>query len=71
MSNVNTELSYLLRRPVAPPPLQRPVTLGELIRQLEDIAERLEQEEGKTRQRQRRYSTCCGVRQFAQCAGRW
>ena len=30
---------HLLRRPVAPPPLQRPVTLGELIRQLEDIAE--------------------------------
>ncbi|MCX5932135.1 MAG: segregation/condensation protein A, partial [Cyanobacteria bacterium] len=33
---------HLLRRAVAPPPLQRPVTLGELIRQLEDIAERLE-----------------------------
>ncbi len=35
---------HLRRRPVAPPPLQRPVTLGELIRQLEDIAERLEQD---------------------------
>ena len=33
---------HLLRRPVAPPPLQRPVTLGELIQQLEEIAERLE-----------------------------
>jgi segregation and condensation protein A len=33
---------HLRRRPVAPPPLRRPVTLGELIRQLEDIAERLE-----------------------------
>ncbi|NDD21451.1 MAG: segregation and condensation protein A, partial [Synechococcaceae bacterium WBA_3_309] len=32
----------LLRRTVAPPPLQRPVTLGELIQQLEDIATRLE-----------------------------
>ena len=49
---------HLWRRPVAPPPLQRPVTLGELIRQLEDIAERLEQDDGRNRQRHRpkRYS---------------
>ena len=42
---------HLRRRPVAPPPLQRPVTLGELIRQLEDIAERLEQQGGTVWQR--------------------
>jgi hypothetical protein len=49
---------HLWRRPVAPPPLQRPVTLGELIRQLEDIAERLEHEEQRSRSRHRpkRYS---------------
>ena len=33
---------HLLRRPVAPPPLRRPVTLGELIEQLETIAAQLE-----------------------------
>lgn len=44
---------HLLRRPVAPPPLQRPVTLGELIRQLEEIAERLEQETPRSRSRSR------------------
>ena len=44
---------HLLRRPVAPPPLQRPVTLGELIRQLEEIAERLEQDTPRQRSRSR------------------
>lgn len=63
---------HLLRRPVAPPPLQRPVTLGELIRQLEEIAERLEQEEGQTRQRQRsrRYSERAAIEQVAALAHR-
>jgi segregation and condensation protein A len=63
---------HLLRRPVAPPPLQRPVTLGELIRQLEDIVERLEQEEGKTRQRQRskRFSDRAVIEQVAALAHR-
>jgi segregation and condensation protein A len=63
---------HLLRRPVAPPPLQRPVTLGELIRQLEEIAERLEQEEGQTRQRQRsrRYSDRAAIEQVAALAHR-
>ena len=47
----------LQRRTVAPPPLQRPVTLGELIRQLEDIGERLEQEGSRQpKQRRKRYS---------------
>ncbi|MFM7652387.1 MAG: segregation/condensation protein A [Vulcanococcus sp.] len=64
--------SHLLRRPVAPPPLQRPVTLGELIRQLEEIAERLEQEEGqsRTRSRSRRFSDRAVIEQVAALAHR-
>ena len=63
---------HLWRRPVAPPPLQRPVTLGELIRQLEDIAARLEQEDGRIRQRQRnrRYSDRAAIQQVAALAHR-
>jgi segregation and condensation protein A len=63
---------HLKRRPVAPPPLQRPVTLGELIRQLEDIAERLELEEGRGRPRQRirRYSERAAIAQVAALAHR-
>ena len=63
---------HLLRRPVAPPPLQRPVTLGELIRQLEDIAERLEQEEVQRskRQRSKRYSDRAVIEQVAALAHR-
>lgn len=62
----------LLRRPVAPPPLQRPVTLGDLIRQLEDIAERLEQDggEGRHRPRARRYSERAAIAQVASLAHR-
>ncbi len=44
---------HLKRRPVAPPPLRRPVTLGELIEQLEDIANRLESDELHNRRRNR------------------
>jgi segregation and condensation protein A len=57
---------------VAPPPLQRPVTLGELIRQLEDIAERLEQEggAGRPRARHRRYSERAAIAQVAALAHR-
>ena len=63
---------HLQRRPVAPPPLQRPVTLGELIRQLEDIAERLEQDggEGRHRPRARRYSERAAIAQVASLAHR-
>ncbi len=64
---------HLLRRPVAPPPLQRPVTLGELIRQLEEIAERLDNDEGGRRQRQprgRRYSEREAIEQVAALAHR-
>ena len=63
---------HLWRRPVAPPPLQRPVTLGELIRQLEDIAERLESEEGRIRARHRpkRYSERAAIAQVAALAHR-
>ena len=61
----------LLRRPVAPPPLQRPVSLGELIRQLEDIAERLEQEGPRPRERRgRRYSERVAIAQVAALAHR-
>ncbi|KEF42499.1 MAG: segregation and condensation protein A [Cyanobium sp. CACIAM 14] len=63
---------HLRRRPVAPPPLRRPVTLGELIRQLEDIAERLEQDggAGKPRPRQRRFSERAAIAQVAALAHR-
>ena len=63
---------HLLRRPVAPPPLQRPVTLGDLIRQLEDIAERLEQDEGRLRPRQRgrRFSDRAAIAQVTALAHR-
>ena len=63
---------HLWRRPVAPPPLQRPVTLGELIRQVEDIAERIETEELRARQRQRprRYSERAAIAQVAALAHR-
>ncbi len=63
---------HLWRRPVAPPPLQRPVTLGELIQQLEDIAERLEQEgrQGHKRQRPRRFSERAAMEQVANLAHR-
>ena len=63
---------HLWRRPVAPPPLQRPVTLGELIRQLEDIAERIEDDEGKIRSRHRpkRYSERVAIEQVAALAHR-
>jgi segregation and condensation protein A len=52
--------------------LRRPVTLGELIRQLEDIAERLEQEEGQRsrRQRPKRYSDRAVIEQVAALAHR-
>ncbi|MFM1800234.1 MAG: hypothetical protein RLZZ117_2512 [Cyanobacteriota bacterium] len=61
----------LLRRPVAPPPLQRPVSLGELIRQLEDIAARLEQEGPRPRERRgRRYSERVAIAQVAALAHR-
>ena len=56
----------LQRRTVAPPPLQRPVTLGELIRQLEDIGERLEQEGSRQpKQRRKRYSDREAIAQVA------
>jgi segregation and condensation protein A len=61
----------LLRRPVAPPPLQRSVSLGELIQQLEEIAQRLEQEERRPRQRgARRYSERMAIAQVAALAHR-
>ena len=44
---------HLLRRPVAPPPFRRPVTLGELINQLETIAESLKNDEFQNRRKLR------------------
>ena len=44
---------HLLRRPVAPPPFRRPVTLGELINQLETIAESLKNDELQNRRKLR------------------
>ena len=44
---------HLFRRPVAPPPFRRPVTLGELINQLETIAESLKNDDLQNRRRSR------------------
>ena len=44
---------HLKRRPVAPPPFRRPVTLRELIEQLEDMAQSLESDELQKRRRLR------------------
>ncbi|AAP99220.1 MULTISPECIES: segregation/condensation protein A [Prochlorococcus] len=44
---------HLYRRPVAPPPLRRAVSLGELIEQLESIAETIEADELLSRRRRR------------------
>jgi segregation and condensation protein A len=62
----------LWRRPVAPPPLQRPVSLGELIRQLEDIAERMELDGSSRRpsRRNRPYSERAAIEQVAALAHR-
>ena len=63
---------HLQRRPVAPPPLRRPVTLGELIEQLETIAEQLESDEleAKRRKRRKRYSDREAIAQVAGLAHR-
>ncbi|MEB3361244.1 MAG: segregation/condensation protein A [Synechococcaceae cyanobacterium] len=63
---------HLRRRPVAPPPLQRPITLGELIRQLEEIASQLEQDQtrGPRSSRGRRYSDRAAIAQVAALAHR-
>ena len=63
---------HLLRRPVAPPPLRRPVTLGELIEQLESIAEQLESDEldMRRRHRRKRFSTRDAINQVANLAHR-
>ena len=63
---------HLRRRPVAPPPLQRPITLGELISKLEEIASQLEQEQsrGSRASRGRRYSERAAIAQVAALAHR-
>jgi len=52
MVPLHTE-EHLKRRLVAPPPLRRPVTLGELIRNLETMADQLEQHDTASRSRSR------------------
>ena len=63
---------HLQRRPVAPPPLRRPVTLGELIEQLETIAEQLESDEleAKRRLRRKRFTDREAIAQVAGLAHR-
>ena len=63
---------HLQRRLVAPPPLRRPVSLGELIEQLETIAEQLESDElaAKRRQRRKRFSNQEAIAQVAGLAHR-
>ena len=63
---------HLERRPVAPPPLRRPVTLGELIEQLESIADQLETDELEMRRRQKakRFSNREAIAQVAALAHR-
>ncbi len=63
---------HLYRRPVAPPPLRRPVTLGELIEQLEQIAKTLELDELRTRRnkRKKRFSERDAIAQVSALAHR-
>ncbi len=63
---------HLRRRPVAPPPLRRSVSLGELIEQLETIAEQLESEEylNRKRQRTKRFSERQAIAQVTALAHR-
>ncbi len=63
---------HLLRRPVAPPPLRRPVSLGELIEQLESIAEQLESDEllNRRRRRPKRFSEKDAISQINALAHR-
>tara|TARA_Y100001968_G_scaffold297456_1_gene306425 strand:+ start:24056 stop:24946 length:891 start_codon:yes stop_codon:yes gene_type:complete len=62
----------LTRRPVAPPPLRRPVTMGELIAQLESIAESIESDElnNRRRKRQKRFSDSEIIAQVSSLAHR-
>ncbi|WP_269624133.1 segregation/condensation protein A [Prochlorococcus marinus] len=63
---------HLFRRPVAPPPFRRPVTLGELINQLETIAESLKNDELQNRRklRQKKLSDREVISQVASLAHR-
>ena len=63
---------HLYRRPVAPPPLRRPVTLGELVEQLESIAEQLDSDELQKRRsrRQKRFTEREAIEQVTALAHR-
>ncbi len=63
---------HLYRRPVAPPPLRRAVSLGELIEQLESIAETIEADElhSRRRRREKRFTDRQIIQQVASLAHR-
>ncbi len=63
---------HLFRRPVAPPPLRRSVSLGELIEQLESIAESIELDElnSQRRKREKRYTDKQIIQQVSSLAHR-
>ncbi len=63
---------HLYRRLVAPPPLRRPVTLGELIEQLESIADQLDSDElqHRRRRRQKRFTEREAIAQVTALAHR-
>ena len=63
---------HLFRRPVAPPPLRRSVSLGELIEQLECIAETIESDELRSlnRRRDKRFSQRQIIQQVSSLAHR-
>tara|TARA_B100000700_G_scaffold257260_1_gene290902 strand:+ start:418 stop:1353 length:936 start_codon:yes stop_codon:yes gene_type:complete len=63
---------HLSRRLAAPPPLKRPVTLGELIEQLETIAKELDSDEiqNRRRNRNRRFSDRQAINQVTSLAHR-
>ena len=63
---------HLYRRPVAPPPLRRAVSLGELIEQLESIAETIETDElnSRRRRREKRFSDKQIIQQVTSLAHR-
>tara|TARA_Y100001968_G_C19362095_1_gene720386 strand:+ start:478 stop:1368 length:891 start_codon:yes stop_codon:yes gene_type:complete len=63
---------HLVRRAVAPPPLRRPVTLGELIEQLESIAEQLESDQirGSRSRKIKKYSDREAIAQVTALAHR-
>ena len=63
---------HLYRRPVAQPPLRRPVTLGELIEQLETIAEQIDSDQllKRNKRRSKRFTEREAINQVTSLAHR-